>query len=60
MDSYHNLSLSHLLMYNWVQTTCEGSGGGLPKWVYKADDDFFLNVDLALRIAGGNPQYEFM
>jgi hypothetical protein len=58
MDSYHNLSLSHLLMYNWVQRTCEQVG--LPKYVYKADDDFFLNVDLAMQIAYANPQYELI
>jgi len=55
--SYH-LSLSHLLMYNWVQTTCEGfvSQNGCNK----ADDDFNPERRPCLRIAHGNPQYEFM
>jgi len=58
-DSYHNLSLSHLSMYNWVVTRCT-NGKVMPKWVLKADDDFLLNVPLALRIAESNPNVELL
>jgi len=60
IDSYHNLSLSHLSMYNWVVTHCKTKGSPMPRWVLKADDDFFLNIPLALRIAEANPEAELM
>lgn len=62
-DSYHNLSISHLSMYNWVQLTCENGkdhGVTLPRFILKADDDMFLNVDLALKAAEENTDAEFM
>jgi len=58
VDSYHNLTLKHLSMFNWVQTTCQTVG--LPKYVLKADDDFLFNIDLALQVAYQNPTYKFI
>jgi len=32
----------------------------MPRWALKADDDFFLNIPVAIRIAAANPEVEFM
>lgn len=50
-------------MYKWAHLTCiEGKNIGVtvPQFILKADDDFLLNLDLALEVAQQNSEYEFM
>jgi len=54
--NYQNLTLRQMFMYNWLVGHCDLVGSPMPSWILKADDDFYINVPLALRIAAANPQ----
>jgi hypothetical protein len=68
MDAYHNLTLSHLSMYSYVHYICSNLNlvkNGTPRidynppaHIFKADDDFLLNLDTALAVAQANPEIE--
>jgi hypothetical protein len=49
-------------MYQWIYLECtrENGSGKMPSWLLKADDDFLLNVDNALKVAGANPHLGLM
>ena len=61
MDSYANMTLAHLSLYQWIYLQCHHEdNSSMPPWIFKADDDFVLNIDAALEVADANPEAGLM
>jgi hypothetical protein len=64
LDSYHNLSLKHLSTYQWIYLKCGENAVNhsmkMPKWLLGVNDDFLINVVLALEVAKENPNADLM
>jgi len=59
VDSYHNLTLKHYSLFQWIYLQCrpspERAMQRMPQHILKADDDVVLNLESAIRVADANP-----